>query len=188
VPSPDWREPVRLLEAETGDPATGQQRALAAMTGLALAGSEPRGVVAVMLEEHLRPTIWGVQPERATDRQRNLLSSFGVADAADALLSRRVASAWISHHFAVRTLEHLRRLVLERGDAVIKRSRSRSAADGKLYEHVEYGVVSSIGANGRVYFRGGGGRSAWPSSLERAPATSRPEDYPQFREATDDPA
>lgn len=181
---PDWREPVRLLEAQTRERATDKQRDLATATRLALTGSEPRTIVAAMLEDHVRPMIHGVDTDGATERQRALLRSFGAAAAADAELSNRTASAWIDHHRALETIEHLRRLRPAQGDAVTKRSRHH--VGDTLYEDVEYGVVSSIGADGRVYFAGGGGKSARPSSLEPAPATSRPEDYPQFNEVSDD--
>ena len=133
------------LEEETAKVATEQQRELAAMIGVTLTGREPRSVVAVTLEEHLRPVIWGVEPELASDRQRALLNSFGVVEAAESHLSKRVASAWISHHLVLRTVEDLRRLALVRDDAVIKRSRIRNPLDGQVYEGLRYGVVSSIG-------------------------------------------
>jgi hypothetical protein len=64
---PTWHEPVRLL-GESTRRETDQQRELASTVGLVLAGTEPRGVAAVLLEEHLQPLIWGGESERATDR------------------------------------------------------------------------------------------------------------------------
>lgn len=183
---PDWREPARLLDAAMCAVATDEQRELAEKIGLLLTGSEPRAVVAAMLEDHLRPVIRGLEPRPASERQRSLLMSFGATEAAEPRLSSLVASAWISHHLALLTMGHLRRLALVRDDAVIVRRRSRLGPDGPLYEFVEYAVVSSIGANGRVHFFGGNGGGAWPSALERAPATSRPEDYPHHHEVPDD--
>ena len=70
----DWREPVRQLELDSG-PATEAQRALAEHVDLALGGSEPQGVAAVMLEQHLRPAIWGwpptLQPTGSVPSSRN---------------------------------------------------------------------------------------------------------------------
>lgn len=182
-----WHEPVRLL-GESTRPATDQQRELASTIGLALTGSEPRGVAAVMLEEHLQPLIWGRGPESATDRQRSFLVELGSRKADDARLTKRVASAWIEHYLAVRNAECLRNLALVRGDAVIKRTLWRHPGDGRLHETLDYAVVSSIGANGMVYFRGGNGKCGWPSSLTRAPGRTRREDFPQFRELTDNGA
>lgn len=96
---PTWHEPVRLLEESTG-PATDQQRELASTVGLALVGTWPRGVVAVLLEEYLQPLIWGGESERATDRQRAFLVELGSRVADDAGLTKRTASAWIQHHLA----------------------------------------------------------------------------------------
>lgn len=181
---PTWHEPVRLLEESTG-PATDQQRELASAVGLALAGTEPRGITAVLLEEHLQPLIWGRESERATDRQRTFLVELGSRVADDAGLTKRTASAWIQHHLALRSIECFRRLALVRDDPVIKRTRWRHPETGRLYETLDYAVVSSIGADSMVYFRGGNGKCGWPSSLTRAPAQTRRDDYPKFRELSD---
>jgi hypothetical protein len=180
-----WHEPVRLLDESTG-PATDQQRGLASTIGLVLTETEPRGVAAVMLEEHLRPLIrGGGDSEPATDRQRDYLVELGSREADDARLTKRVASAWIGHHLAVRNAGYLRQLAPVRGDAVIKRSLWRNPEDRRLHETLDYAVVSSIGANGLVYFRGGNGTCGWPSLLTRAPVRSRAEDFPQVRELND---
>lgn len=182
---PTWHEPVRLLGESTG-PATDQQRELASTVGLALAGTEPRGVAAVLLEEHLQPLIWGGESERATDRQRAFLVELGSHVADDAGLTKRTASAWIQHHLALRSIESLRRLTLVRDDAVIKRTCWRHPETERPCETLDYAVVSSIGADGMVYFRGGNGRCGWPSSLTRAPARTRRDDYPKFRGLSDE--
>jgi hypothetical protein len=142
-------------------------------------------VAAVMLEEHLRPLIWGKVSESATDRQRVFLAELGSDGADNAWLTKQVASAWIDHYLAVRTAKCLRHLELVRDDAVIKRTIWRKAEDGRLHETLYYVMVSSIGADGLVYFRGGNGKCGWPSSLTRPPAGSRREDFPQVRELDD---
>jgi hypothetical protein len=180
-----WYEPVRLLDERTG-PATDQQRELASTIGFPLTGMEPMGVTAVMLEEHLEPLIWGRVPEPATDRQRVFLAELGSDEADNALLTKQVASAWIGHWLAVRTATCLRHLVLVRGDAVIKRTLWRNPQDGRLHEALDYVMVSSIGADGLVYFRGGNGQCGWPSSLMRPPMGSHQEDFPQLRELSDE--
>jgi hypothetical protein len=176
---------VGLLEITTG-PATDRQRELAGLIGLTVLGTEPRDVVGVMLEEHLRPLIWGLEPARATDRQRDFLTELGASEADDAGLFKRTASAWIAHYLALRTIDCLRGLALVRGDAVIKRSTWRDPENGRLHESLDYEVVASIGSNGLVYFRGGNGKCGWPSSLERATPTTHREDYPQIRELADE--
>jgi hypothetical protein len=181
----EYLQPVRLLNERTG-PATARQRELAGTIGLALTGTEPMGVAAVMLEEHLQPLIWGTESEPATDRQRAFLVELGSREADGAGLTKRAASAWIEHYLAVRTIECLRHLALGRGDAIIKRTLWRHPEDRRMHETLDYAVVSSIGADGLVYFRGGNGKCGWPSSLTRVPAGSHREDFPQFRELPDD--
>lgn len=184
VTFPAWREPVRLLEQSTG-PATTQQRDLAKTVGLTLMGTEPWGVAAVLLEEHLQPLIWGREWESATDRQRTFLAKLGSQVANDAGLTKRTASAWIEYHLALRSIESLKRLALARDDPVIKRTRWRHPETKRLCETLDYAIVSSIGANGMVYFRGGNGKCGWPSSLARAATRIRPDDYPKFCEISD---
>lgn len=164
---PDWREPARTLERSTG-PATDGQRSLASKVGLRLDGKEPHDVVGVLLEEHLRPIIWGTEAAPATERQRGFLMSLDAAQATDTSLSRPVASAWISHHLARRNLQSLRTLKLKRGDAIIRLKRWVDPATGELHESREQFRVSSIGPAGLVYFLGGNGQCGWASSLERA--------------------
>jgi hypothetical protein len=180
-----WHEPVRLLDEHTG-PATKEQRELAIKIGLPLTAAVPKGVAAAMLEDHLQPLIWGKMPEPATDRQRTFMVELGSDEFDNARLTKQIASSWIEHHLAVRTISGLRRLVPVRGDAVIKRVLWRNPEDNQLHETLDYAVVSSIGANGLVYFRGGNGHCGWPSSLTRAPVGSHREDFPQLRELNDD--
>lgn len=128
----------------------------------------------------------GGESERATDRQRAFLVELGSHVADDAGLTKRTASAWIQHHLALRSIESLRRLTLVRDDAVIKRTCWRHPETERPCETLDYAVVSSIGADGMVYFRGGNGRCGWPSSLTRAPARTRRDDYPKFRGLSDE--
>jgi hypothetical protein len=180
----DWQEPLRLLELSIGPPTSGQ-RALANQFGLLLNGNESYGVAGVMLEDRLMPLIWdeGAVSELASERQRNFLRSLGaVSVAQSASLTKRVASAWIDHQLAVRTAEQLRRLRLKAGDAVIKRTVSSSHPDDiAVHEALEFYYVSSIGADGLVYFKGGNGKCGWPSTLRLAEQGESPALYPRMR-------
>lgn len=160
----DWREPARLLEAATG-PARPEQLDLANRTGLVLEGHEPHGVVAVLLEDHLRPAIWGLEVEPATDRQRSFLSELGSPAAVQTHLSKSAASAWIDYQLSLQTLGCLRALRLVAGDEVIKMHTWTDRVSGEIHHFNDRFIVSSVGANGLVYFKGGNGRCGWPSQL-----------------------
>ena len=183
---PDWREPVRLLELSTR-PATSAQRALSDQFGLTVRGDEPAGVLGVMLEAHIM-LIWDIDvpPESASERQRNFLRSLGAVTIADSSsLPKYLASAWIDHHLAIRTIESLRQLQLKTGDAVIRRTVWRKEVPGITpHETLQLYHVSSIGADGLVYFKGGNGKCGWPSSLRLAGPNEDPASYPQFLEFT----
>lgn len=170
----DWIEPVRLLEADLL-PATEDQLALASFVGLRLDDDLPRGVAATMLEEAVRPHIAGNSPEATTvdleptERQMAFLNEIAHGEAwTRAPLNRRSASAWIGHFLAQRTARRLREMQLVRGDRVIKTSTWLNEATGELHDWSQEYEVSSIGANGLVYFRGGNGQCGWASSLTRS--------------------
>jgi hypothetical protein len=167
----DWQEPLRLLELSIGPP-TSRQRTLANQFGLLLNDDELYRVAGVMLEDHLMRLVWdeSTVSEPASERQRNFLRSLGaVWIAQSGSLSKGVASAWIDHHLAVRTAEQLRRPRLKADDAVIKRTISSKQLDYiAVYETLEFYYVSSIGADGLVYFKGCSGKCGWPSWLRLA--------------------
>jgi hypothetical protein len=50
----------------------------------------------------------------------------------------------------------------------VKKTTHVDPVTGELHEYVSPPmVISSIGSNGLVYFRGGNGQCGWPSSLSR---------------------
>lgn len=169
----DWTEPVRLLEAGLL-PVADDQMALASFVGLHLDVDLPRGVAAALLEEALRPHIWGTPPHTTpadlepTERQMAFLQEIAHGELwTRSALSKRSASAWIEHFLAERTARRLREMQLARGDRVIKTSPWVNEATGEHHEWRQEYEVSSIGADGLVFFRGGNGQCAWPSSLTR---------------------
>lgn len=174
---PDWNEPVRLLEEQSG-PATMEQLKLAAQVAFPLDGDLPRGVAAVLLEEHFRPRIWGV-PRRedapATQRQREFLEAIAHDRSFEgASLSKGVASAWITHYLGIRNAERLRELGLTAGDQVVHQQTWVDHSTGELHNWSDRHVVSRIGARGLVYFKGGNGRCGWPTNLSRCDDASSP--------------
>lgn len=171
---------MQLLDAQTGPPRPAQLT-LAQTVGLTLVGDEPHNVVAAMLEDHLRPIVWNVDPAPATDRQIQFLRHLTATTRSG--LSKNVASAWIDHHLALKTRTRLAALQLKEGDAVIKSQRFHDPESGQPIEILDYCVVSSIGANGLVYFKGGNGNCGWPSTLRNVNASDELESYPTFRTA-----
>jgi hypothetical protein len=167
----DWSEPVRLMEEQSG-PVADEQLELGTQLGLVLMSDLPRGVAAVMLEEHLRPRIWGLlsgKVELATEKQLKFLEAIAHDRAWKRVsLSKHVASAWIDHYLTVRNAEVLRELRLRAGDRVVHERTWVDHNTGELQAWSDCYVVSSIGARGLVYFKGGNGKCAWPSRLSRS--------------------
>jgi hypothetical protein len=169
---PNWREPVAILKARCG-PATAEQISLATATGLDLSPELPATVAASLLDAYLRPTIWATSrpaPRTASAKQRTYLAS--LAPGLDAsTMSLTEASAWIDHFLSLRTVAALEELRLRSDDRVVVSREFTNAATGELTSSTSSPMrVSSIGGSGLVYFRGGNGQCAWPSSLALASA------------------
>lgn len=147
-------------------PATTAQRELAAKVGLELGGHEPASVVAVMLEDHLAPSIRGEERRAATAKQKALVAQLDPDLPGIESMSLDVASGWIEHLLEARRADALRRVPLSHGTKVVHRRRWTDPVSGEAKELVMKYQVSSIGPNGRVHFMGGNGQGAWPDELE----------------------
>jgi hypothetical protein len=145
--------------------ATNDQAALAGVIGLKLLGTEPRAVVAEMIEDEIAPAVWGEARVPATQRQRAFLAELDPSLATD-LMSLRVADAWIRHLLLLRRAEVLTARRLQRGMQVVKTVHWTDPATGEGRDLMTKHEVSSIGSNGRVHFKGGNGQGAWPDELE----------------------
>lgn len=77
--------------------------------------------------------------------------------------TRTEISAWIDHHLARGTAHVLEQLKLRNGDTVAVRWSYATDEPTRAWE----AQVSSIGANGLVYFKGGNGQCAWPRSITK---------------------
>lgn len=128
---------------------------------------EPIGVLTALIEAWLRPSLYGNVSLLATPRQLEFLESLD-HEQPQGDMARTVASAWISHHLSVRTANALESLQLKAGDRVSHEREFVDPDSGEVSHHDEVFMVSSIGTNGLVYFRGGNGKCGWPSSLRRA--------------------
>ena len=166
----EWSEPARLMEAHIG-PVTQAQQALAAAVGFAMPQDLPRGVAALMLEDHLLPRIWADSahdPSPASEKQVAFLEVLSNDRALQhGILTKRVASAWIDHYLTRRNLLRLCELKIRSGDKVTKIETWANQVTGEMHSRDTEHVVSSIGGSGLVYFKGGNGQCAWPSTLRQ---------------------
>ncbi|MER7642718.1 hypothetical protein [Streptomyces sp. NPDC126522] len=160
-----WETAVHCLEAKIA-PATAAQLRVAEAIGLPLAGSEPQMVAAAMLEDYLKPLIRGVPPQEATDRQVDFLAELGYAGIVEGV-SANLASSWIDYHLTLLNITALSQMKFQRGDSVAMIRDCVDVSTGEILPDTRVWVISSIDRRGRVHFKGGGGRGAWPSQLYR---------------------
>jgi hypothetical protein len=141
---------------------TAEQRRIAAALGISLEG-DSQSVAAARLADAVWPALHpGTEVRPATDRQRAFAESLGVALDGG---SFAVCSARIDEELFRRNQERLGELALQPGDRVIKAE--RFTIGGQIVENNREFVVSSIGRDLRVYFKGGNGYGAWPSQLTK---------------------
>jgi hypothetical protein len=159
----DWIGPLRHLHQFTGPPSA-RQKELANSLGLRVTDATPWGVAAVLIESHVSSVVWGTTPKPVTEPQNGLLGQLGHPGAVD---SRRVASAWIEHYYATRCGDALKRWKPVRGDKVTLEHDRFDVATGEFYRTTTDGVISSIGDNGLIYFRGGNGKCGWATHITR---------------------
>ena len=148
-----WSEAVAAIRPIL-DKATSDQRRLIDLLGLEIPKDMPQLVVAAKLRDHLAdaialpsPTIPGA---RALSRIEFLKEDH---DGNIEPQSNSEAEAWVDHLRLLRRVEHLERTKIEAGDIV------EIPTEGLFAE------VSSIGEEGRIYFKGGYGAGSWPDLL-----------------------
>ncbi|WP_143832988.1 MULTISPECIES: hypothetical protein [Nocardiopsis] len=166
MPFSDWREANRILSKKIL-PVSDEQRKLANFANLDLSQVKFHIVAAAMLEDHLHPMIWGENGfQAATSRQHEFLADLGSCAAGDASLSTRQASAWIQLQLALLNIKSLESMKLFTGDVVTEKD--FESADDLKSQLLQYKyTVSRIGRDGRVYFKDGGGKSAWAYKLKK---------------------
>lgn len=170
MPFDDWREPARLLAVSYGPPSEAQV-ALAAHAELDLPSDTPHTVAAALLMDALAPTLVRTPASPPTRAQLLFLRDLGHDwRGAPWKATRRVASGLIvvlvSRRRAL-ALEFLRPAV---GDLVgvtrPPRHEDDTLTTGPLSRPLPPSlVVSSVSGSGRVNFRGGSGRAAWPEHI-----------------------
>ena len=129
------------------EPTEAQVR-LAAAIGVEIAGSS-RAIAAAKLRAAVAPAL-SLDSRPATEKQIAFARELGV-DVSGQSVS--VARECIDAELTVRNILALQRLALRRGDRVKVSGTSKPQ------------TVSSVGRNSKVYLRGAGGESVWPSQI-----------------------
>jgi hypothetical protein len=164
----NWRDAVAALGELTGS-ITIKQRKLADIAGLTLPEDLPRLVAGSRLQTALEADLGLGSAGPCTFSQQDLIAALsgnnephlaGILPEADDLTNthpfdRREAAAWINHLRLTTRLNALKKLEIAAGDLV----GLAGAKDDEVEE------VSSIGNDGRIHFRGGGGAGAWPDRI-----------------------
>jgi hypothetical protein len=141
---------------------TAFQKQVAASLGIDIS-SETREVAAARIHTFVGPAIHSKAAQyAASERQIDFAKALGLDVTADSSL---VASAKIGEELFVRNKAALEKLQLKPGDRVSVRHQFEFA--GEMREWVEEFVISSIQPNGRIMFKGGNGRGAWPTQVEK---------------------
>lgn len=149
-----WKEAIATIRPILGNATSSQQRLIVDL-GIKISINLPRLVVAAKLRDHLSENLAlpaAIEPSKRFAALIELLKE--EHDGKIEPQSNSEAEGWVEHLRLLRRVEHLERTRLEAGDIVEIPTESRFAE------------VSSIGNEGRVYFKGGYGAGAWPDLLE----------------------
>lgn len=152
-----WREVADAIEALVASP-TDEQFAVAKALDAELPDGLPAPVASVVLRARLSSALREKLRGDAgvPENLEQLEAELGIADRTGLITgSRQEVGAWFEARYMVVTARGLRALEPMIGDVV---ARADAPAD-----HM---IVSSIGDNGRVYMKGGRGKSAWPNHLQ----------------------
>lgn len=129
--------------------ATKEQVAIANAQGIELPPNASRAIAAAALRTALAAPL-GLTVYDLSEAQDELLDQLGVSQQA-ARESSDLASAYIRDAYLAERLSHHAKRNYREGDVV--------RVSDQLF------IISSIGADGRIHFRGGGGRGCWPDQV-----------------------
>ena len=147
-----WKEANEVLIAATGS-ATLKQQELGRLSDKLIPMQMPRIVAAATLKIFLCKDLDLPVPRPISDRYRSRIKILHrPSDPPISPETEEEAEAWVTYLRLVRRRESLVELKLNEGDIVQTKS-------GEVAE------VSSIGQEGRVFFKGGRGFGAWPDLL-----------------------
>lgn len=137
---------------------TKYQEYIASLLGIDVSG-DTQSVAAARIQDFLSPAVEvNIEIRPVTSRQIQLAKSLGVDVSED---SFNVAFAKIGDKFAERNKELLDELQLMPGDWVVKQKEDVLDIASRTF------MISSIGRNGRIYFKGGNGWGAWPHEIKK---------------------
>ena len=142
-------------------PATPFQQSIASLLHLEIEGDTER-VAAARIREYIAEAI--LERERiepATDRQIDYGHVLELNLEDD---TKAVASAKIEDRLNILNQQAIDKLALKQGDRVIHTTVFRSDEGEHTYDREE--IVSSIGNNLLVYFKGGNGKCGWPTQIK----------------------
>jgi hypothetical protein len=154
MPFNNWRLAVRALSEATGS-ITGRQKQMARLAKVTISPTAPAIVAAARLRLAFSEDLHLGTSLQSNDDAIELINHLwkGVKQGRPPSPNTQdEASAWIEYLFLVKRRKNLLALRPNEGDVVATRH-------GALAE------ISSIGENGRLYFKGGGGFGAWPDQV-----------------------
>ena len=148
------------------DPTTpsADQFRLASLLGVDIS-DDSYDVAAARLLDAVATSVGFEDSTASSDRQVEFAASLGLDVSSD---TKRVASAKISCSLHRRNVEQAAQLNLKPGDRVIRIDKVE--IDGVWQAIEQEFVVSSVQANGRIFFKGGNGQGAWPSQVRKVSA------------------
>jgi hypothetical protein len=153
MPHDNWRDAVADIQIATGQ-VTPTQRQLAVLAGIALPEGLPRLVAAARLKAAFGAEL-NIEPSTArSDIHDDIIAELETSEwrADPPPADGREADAWITFLRLKRRQAHLEQLQPVAGDVVEVNGSHR----------LQLAEVSSIGSDGALYFKGGGGARAWP--------------------------
>ena len=150
--SRNWREAIDLLDQMTGV-ATPRQRELGECAGKPISADTPKIVAAALLKIAFSDDLSLPPPQAISYRNEIRLGILqGPSGPPISPQCDEDAEAWVSYLRLVRRRESLAQLQPNEGDIVETTFR-------------EIAEISSIGQEGRLFFKGGGGFGAWPDQV-----------------------
>lgn len=170
-----WEEVANQLEELAAKPSD-QQRQAARALEIDLPEEMPAPVAAVIIRHGLADVLMEKAGRQVdiSEQLTELESELGVTPT-DSLQtgSSEELSAWFAARYMLLTAGGLRKLQPHIGDVVSRADNSENM------------VISSISSSGRVYMKGGRGKSAWPNHLSLVSREGEASDYSTLVSAVD---